>query len=94
MGLGMFLTRDKVFTNAAEVREPTLILQGEADEEAFPGGARRLFESLAAEDKKLEMFPGAGHALYKAVISFASAEDDAEKREQVFSAIKDWLKAR
>ena len=92
-GVGMVLMRDKVFLNAAEVKKPTLILQGDMDEEALPTGAKRLFESLAVTDKKLELVPGARHALHGAIFSYFHGEDDPEKKELVFSAVKDWLKA-
>jgi len=92
-GVGMVLMRDKVFLNAAEVKKPTLILQGDADEEALPTGAKRLLESLTAQDKKLELIPGARHALHGAILSYFHGEDDPEKKDLVFSTVKDWLKA-
>jgi alpha-beta hydrolase superfamily lysophospholipase len=91
VGLGKFLMRDKVFLNAAEVRSPTLILQGDADEEALPSGAERLFESLAVQDKTLKVIPGADHSLYGAMNSLELAENEPEKRAQVFTTIIDWL---
>jgi alpha-beta hydrolase superfamily lysophospholipase len=84
--------REKVFLNAAEVKKPTLILQGDADGEALPTGAKRLLESLAASDKLLTMVPGAQHSLYGA-ISGLKEEDDPAKKELVFLTIKDWIEA-
>lgn len=92
MGLGGVLMRDKILSNASNNKKPTLILQGDADEEALPIGAKRLFNGIAAEDKKLEIIPGARHTLYGAILTFASAEDNLEKREYVVSMISDWLK--
>jgi alpha-beta hydrolase superfamily lysophospholipase len=91
LGLGSLLMRDKVFINASNDKKPTLILQGDADEEALPIGAKRLFDSIAAADKKLETIPGAKHSLYGTVLTFASAEDNPEKRDEVFSLISGWL---
>jgi alpha-beta hydrolase superfamily lysophospholipase len=92
MGLGGVLMRDKILSNASNNKKPTLILQGDADEEALPIGAKRLFDGIAAEDKKLEIIPGARHTLYGAILTFASAEDNIEKREYVVSLIINWLK--
>ena len=92
MGLGSVLTHGKIPVNASNNKKPTLILQGDADEEALPVGAKRLFDSIAADDKKLEIIQGARHTLYGAILTFASAEDNLEKQEYVVSLISDWLK--
>jgi len=84
--------RDKALRNASQINKPTLIIQGEADDLAFPSGAKRLFESLAAEDKSLQTFPDADHWFYHAIFLKVTAKHDPEKREQVFSTVKDWLK--
>ena len=89
-GLGAALMGNNAFLNAANVKKPTLILQGEADEKALPIGAKRLFEYVVAEDKSLKMIPGADHMLHNA-ISFAAPKDVLEKKEHVLSAIRDWL---
>jgi alpha-beta hydrolase superfamily lysophospholipase len=73
------LMRNNAFQNAANVKKPTLIIQGEADDEALPSGAKRLFEALAVEDNTLRMLPGVDHFLLGS-------------REQVCSAIMDWLR--
>lgn len=93
LGLGMVLMGEKVFANAAHVKKPTLILQGEADEEALPSGARRLFESLANDDKTLKLIPGADHMLHNTILAFPSAEENAGEKEQVLIPIRDWLKS-
>ena len=77
--IGSVLMRDNAFQNAANVKTPTLILQGEADEEAAPNGAKRLFEAIAGEDKTLRMLQGVDHFLWGS-------------KEQVCSAIMDWLR--
>lgn len=91
MGIGSFLMRDRMFVNASNDRKPTLILQGDADEYTLPIGAKRLFESIAAEDKRLELVPGANHTLYGAILSFASAENNLKEQEFVLSLIGDWI---
>lgn len=84
--------RDGALLNASQIRKPTLIIQGEADDLDFPGGAKRLFESLAAEKKSFRTFPDADHWFYHAIFLRVTAKHDPEKREQVFSTVKDWLK--
>ncbi len=84
---------DKVFLLAAQMRKPTLILQGDADEEALPVGAEKLFKSIAAEDKTLKIIPGAGHSLFGSMFTLAFAENDPEKRALVMTELKGWLTA-
>jgi len=84
--------RDKALQNASQIKKPTLIIQGEADDLDFLSGAKRLFENLAAEDKSLRIFPDADHWFYHAIFLKVTAKHNPEKREQVFSTIKDWLK--
>ena len=84
--------RDKALQNASQIKKPTLILQGEADDLDFLSGAKRLFENLATEDKTLRTFPDADHWFYHAIFLKVTAKHNPEKREQVFSTIKDWLK--
>lgn len=84
--------RDKALQNASQIEKPTLIIQGEADNLAFPSGAKRLLENLAAEDKSLRTFPDADHWFYHAIFPKVTAKYDPEKREQVFSTVNDWLK--
>jgi alpha-beta hydrolase superfamily lysophospholipase len=93
IGLGNTLMRDKIFENAANNRKPILILQGDADEDALPIGAERLFESIVVEDKKLEVIPGAKHTLYGAILSLRSGENDLKKQGSVLSLISDWLRS-
>jgi alpha-beta hydrolase superfamily lysophospholipase len=90
--VGTKTLRDKVLQNASQIRKPTLIIQGEADDLDFPSGAKRLFESLAAEKKSLRTFPDGDHWFYQAIFPKVTAKHDPEKREQVFSTVNDWLK--
>ncbi len=70
-------------SNANAVQDPTLILQGDSDNAAMPEGAQILMDALAAKDKTLTIVPGAGHLLMY----------DPSKRDQVISAVRDWLEA-
>jgi alpha-beta hydrolase superfamily lysophospholipase len=93
MGLRRFLMQDNIFVNASKDKKSTLILQGDADEDALPVGAKRLFESIPTGDKKLEVIPGANHNLYGTIFSVRAAcsEDNPKKREFVISLVYDWL---
>lgn len=88
----MILRDKEALQNAAKIKKPTLIIQGEADNLDLPSGAKRLFESLAAEDKSLQTFPDADHWFYHAIFLQVTAKYRFEKREQLFSTIRDWLK--
>jgi alpha-beta hydrolase superfamily lysophospholipase len=79
VGLSSALLGENVFRNAANINAPTLIVQGEADEEAAPSGAKRLFEAITAKDKLLKMLPGVDHFLWGS-------------KELVCSAVMDWLR--
>ena len=82
-----------VLKNALLIRAPVLILQGEADTTVLPAGAKLLYSKLNAEDKKLELFPDAGHWFYDALSpAFPRTKFDPAKREQFVSAVKDWLR--
>jgi alpha-beta hydrolase superfamily lysophospholipase len=90
---GSMILRDKeALQNASRIRKPTLIIQGEVDDLDLLGGAKRLFESLAAEDKSLRTFPDANHWFYDAIFPEVTTKYSPEKRELVFSTVKGWLK--
>jgi alpha-beta hydrolase superfamily lysophospholipase len=92
--VGTKTLRDKALQNASQIKKPTLIIQGEADNLDFPSGAKRLLENLAAEDKSLRTFPDADHWFYDAIFPKVTAKHDPENREQVFSIVNDWLKTK
>jgi len=82
-----------VLKNASLIQTPTLILQGEADATILPSGAKQLYAKLNAKDKKLELFPDAGHWLYDVLCPVSPrAKCNPEKREQFIFIIKDWLR--
>jgi len=83
---------DRALKYASQMEEPTLIIQGEADDSCFPSGAKKLFKSLAAKDKLLQTFPDADHLFYDAfLLGKTTAKHDPAKRKQVTSVVKDWL---
>jgi alpha-beta hydrolase superfamily lysophospholipase len=79
-------------TNAREVRNPTLILQGDADGLAEPAGAARLLAALSVTAKTLKTFPGADHHFYDSLLPRASSRYDDATRRKVYDSIADWLK--
>jgi alpha-beta hydrolase superfamily lysophospholipase len=90
-GIGRNLMRDKIFENASKTKKPTIIVQGEADQDAFPSGAQRLYDGLAATKKVIKMFPEADHSLYNSILRIRPSKTNLEKREQVVKTIKNWL---
>jgi alpha-beta hydrolase superfamily lysophospholipase len=90
-GVGRNLMRKKPFQNASKTKKPTIIVQGEADQDAFPTGAKRLFDSLAIENKVLKMFPDADHSLYNSILRFGPSKENLGKQRQVIMTIKNWL---
>jgi alpha-beta hydrolase superfamily lysophospholipase len=92
MGLRRFVMQDNISINASKNEKPSLIIQGDADEDALPIGAKQLFANIAAEDKKLEIMPGAKHTLYGTMISARGNFDDNQKgQESIISLICSWL---
>lgn len=82
-----------VLKNASLIQAPTLILQGEADTTVLPIGAKKLYSKLNVKDKKLELFPDAGHWLYDTLCPVSPrAKCDSAKREQFVIIIKNWLR--
>jgi acylglycerol lipase len=90
-GIGGNLMREEPLQNASKTKKPTIILQGEADQDAFPAGAVRLFNSLLVENKTLKMFPDADHSLYNSILRFRPSKINLENKEKVIKTIKNWL---
>ena len=67
----------------AKVTIPALVVQSMADAGVFPSDARAIFQSLAAEDKQLELIPGAHYF-----------EDDPAHRAAAADLICAWVAAR
>jgi alpha-beta hydrolase superfamily lysophospholipase len=92
MGLRRFLMGDNMFVNASNDKKPTLIVQGDADEDALPVGAKQLFDNIASENKKLETIPGAKHTLYGTMLSpRRNCEASAKEQESILSLICSWI---
>src|SRR3546814_9040124 len=49
---------------AAKITLPILLQHGGADSLAAPEGSRYLFEHVASQDKRLEIYPGLFHEIY------------------------------
>lgn len=79
---------------ARQLRLPALIVQGEADTLALPGGSRRLLSWLGSPDKRLALLPGAGHSFWDALGPIESGRYSAAQREQFLALIAGWLEAR
>jgi Lysophospholipase len=81
-----------IFGDAARVRAPTLVLQGQADVTVKPSGAKQLFEALTVANKKLVFFDDAGHWFYDALSPAPPRRKiDATKRVGFVTVIQDWL---
>jgi len=92
MGLRKFLMQDNLFINASKDKKATLIIQGDADEDALPIGAKRLFSNIASEDKKLETIIGAKHTLFGTMLSpRGNFDDNKEGQQSILSLICNWL---
>ena len=81
----------KALENASQIDKPTLILQGEADDEAGIIGAKRLYESLRTKQKTIQTFPDADHGFLSYYATF-NAKYNLAKREHALSVVKDWLR--
>lgn len=62
---------------------PSLVVQGTADTGVFPSDARLIHSFIAAEDKTLELIPGAHYF-----------EDSREVRDRAIDLMDAWIKAR
>ncbi len=83
---------DPLLKSAAQIQKPALILQGEADTNTLPEGARKLNEALGTKDKTIKIFPNADHFLYGAIFPSSSYGDPAKKQE-VANEVNMWFRA-
>jgi len=90
-GLSPFIRA--ALANAKTVQDPTLILQGDADNLVLPSGAQTLLDALATKDKTLRIFPGCNHGFYDSLPPRSNSKYDPAKRESVVSTVNDWLEA-
>ena len=63
LGVTALAAAAEVRAAAPKWRAPTLMLHGTADQYTDPRASQRLFDALAAEDKRLELVAGARHEL-------------------------------
>jgi acylglycerol lipase len=79
--------------NAQSIKIPTLILQGSADVVVALQCAKELYAKLAATDRKLVIFEGAGHWFHDALCPIAPrSKCDSKERHQFVLIIKEWLR--
>lgn len=88
------LLSKNVMKNAPCILAPVLILQGDADQTVPTTGARQFYEKLWVKDKKLEVFPDAGHWFYDALCPITPrTKFNPQKRAQFADCIKTWLRS-
>jgi pimeloyl-ACP methyl ester carboxylesterase len=64
----------------AKLTVPALVVQSMADRGVFPSDARKIFDSIAATDKRLELIPGAHYF-----------EDSEKNRERAIDLMAAWI---
>jgi pimeloyl-ACP methyl ester carboxylesterase len=62
---------------------PCLVVQGMADTGVFPSDARKVFDSIGTDDKRLELIKGAHYF-----------EDSRQERDDMASLLADWVTKR
>jgi predicted dienelactone hydrolase len=67
----------------AKLTVPALVVQGVADMGVFPSDARKIFGSIAATDKTLELVPGAHYF-----------EESEANRERAIDLMASWISER
>lgn len=67
----------------AKLTVPALVVQSMADMGVFPSDARKIFDSIAASDKSLELIPGAHYF-----------EDSEPNRERAIGLMATWINER
>jgi esterase/lipase len=62
---------------------PALVVQGTADTGVFPSDARRIFDAIGSQDKRLELIQGQHYF-----------EDSAQHRHDAADLVCDWVRAK
>ncbi|CAB50498.1 alpha/beta hydrolase [Pyrococcus abyssi] len=65
LGMSIFKNMEEAHRKAEKIKVPILILVGSGDVITPPEGAKRFYERLKVEDKKLVEFPGAYHEIFE-----------------------------
>ncbi len=79
----MLSAMQRVTSEAATIRLPILLLQGNADRLVDPGGANMLHEKAGNADKTLKVYEGLYHEIF-----------NEPERERVLKDMEAWLAAR
>jgi len=73
------------------IRLPALIVHGDADPIARPGGAQIAHDHLGSTDKTLHWIPGAKHDLYDVLSGFKGSDVSDAQRALVIDPVRTWL---
>ncbi len=78
--VSMHAALERLHRDAGQITGPVLIAFGEEDGLCHPDGARRLYDELATEDKKLIAYPGLYHEIF-----------NETSRQEVYDDVVQWL---
>jgi len=82
-GVELLKTMQMLRSRLSEISLPLLIMQGSQDRISDPSSSKLLFDGVSSKDKTMKIYEGFYHEIF----------NDPE-RQQVFSDIEAWLKAR
>ena len=82
-GVELLKTMQMLRSRLPEISLPLLIMQGSQDRISDPSSSKLLFDGVSSKDKTMKIYEGFYHEIF----------NDPE-RQQVFSDIEAWLKAR
>jgi alpha-beta hydrolase superfamily lysophospholipase len=83
VGAELLKTMEMLQSRLSEITLPLLIMQGSQDRISDPSSSKLLFDGVSSKDKTMKIYEGFYHEIF----------NDPE-RQQVFSDIEAWLKAR
>ena len=83
VGATAIATAEKAWSRYPQWATPVLVVHGEKDTLTDPNGSKRFFSTIAAADKKLELYPEGRHELL----------NDLD-REAAWSVMSSWLSER
>jgi alpha-beta hydrolase superfamily lysophospholipase len=83
LGFQVLAAAETALAEAHQIDLPTLVMHGGADSVADPKGSQELFEGIAAQDKRIEIYPGLYHEIF-----------NEPERERVLTDLHDWIEER